>query len=174
MQSLLVYVQFISILGMLNVEWPSVLKGLFKGLSWLTHIAPKASQVMLHGNLSVCVYVCLSICLSICLPDKPGDDLYAGCSSGLPSAAPQQLFSPTLCRIHSDPDGNPILRSALLCSPLCKPPYVHSLAQGDSSLAKGKLKPNTEASQGVQLCSPGLLLSFPGASLPGPLLLLFH
>ena len=41
LQGLLTYTQLASILGMLNVQWPTVLQGLFKGFSWITHIAPK-------------------------------------------------------------------------------------------------------------------------------------
>lgn len=40
-QALLIYAQLMSILGMLEVKWPSILQGLFKAMSWLTHIAPK-------------------------------------------------------------------------------------------------------------------------------------
>ena len=56
MQGLLTYTQLASILGMLNVEWPSILQGLFKGFSWLTHIAPKVSKLHLaHGPLVMLV-----------------------------------------------------------------------------------------------------------------------
>ena len=41
LQGLLTYTQLASILGMLNVQWPTVLQGLFEGFSWVTHIAPK-------------------------------------------------------------------------------------------------------------------------------------
>lgn len=40
-QALLTYAQLMSILSMLEVKWPSVLQGLFKAVSWITHIAPK-------------------------------------------------------------------------------------------------------------------------------------
>ena len=40
-QALLTYAQLMSILSMLEVKWPSVLQGLFKAMSWITHIAPK-------------------------------------------------------------------------------------------------------------------------------------
>jgi len=45
LQGLLTYAQLASILGMLNVQWPSILQGLFKGFSWITHIAPKVSSM---------------------------------------------------------------------------------------------------------------------------------
>lgn len=42
-QGLLTYTQLAAILGMLNVQWPSILQGLLKGFSWLTHLAPKVA-----------------------------------------------------------------------------------------------------------------------------------
>ena len=36
---------------MLNVQWPTVLQGLFKGFYWITHIAPKVPHALL---LSCC------------------------------------------------------------------------------------------------------------------------
>ena len=40
-----------SILGMLDVKWPSILQGLFKAVSWITHIAPKVDT---HFALAAC------------------------------------------------------------------------------------------------------------------------
>ena len=40
-QAVLMYAQLMSILGMLEVKWPSILQGLFKAMSWITHIAPR-------------------------------------------------------------------------------------------------------------------------------------
>lgn len=45
-QGLLTYAQLAAILSMLDVEWPSILQGLFKGFSWLVHIAPKVTLLV--------------------------------------------------------------------------------------------------------------------------------
>lgn len=52
-QALLTYAQLMSILGMLDVKWPSILQGLFKAVSWITHIAPKVDT---HVALAACVF----------------------------------------------------------------------------------------------------------------------
>lgn len=46
-QAVLTYAQLMSILGMLEVKWPSILQGLFKAMSWITHIAPKVERLNL-------------------------------------------------------------------------------------------------------------------------------
>ncbi|KAL3153693.1 hypothetical protein ABBQ32_013292 [Trebouxia sp. C0010 RCD-2024] len=42
-EGLLTYLQLASILSLLDVQWPSILQNLFKGFSWLVHIAPKVT-----------------------------------------------------------------------------------------------------------------------------------
>ena len=42
-QALLTYVQLASLLSLLNIEWPSVLGGVFKAAAWMVHAAPQVS-----------------------------------------------------------------------------------------------------------------------------------
>jgi len=41
LQALMTYVQFASLLGLLDIQWPSVLGGLFKAASWIMQVSPQ-------------------------------------------------------------------------------------------------------------------------------------
>ncbi|KAL0038200.1 hypothetical protein WJX79_007783 [Trebouxia sp. C0005] len=70
-EGLLTYTQLASILGMLNVQWPSVLQGLFKGFSWITHIAPKVVALdclLQHHSTSSLPLSVLSTLVQLAIP----------------------------------------------------------------------------------------------------------
>lgn len=40
-QVVVIYIQLASLLGLLNIPWPSVMSGLFKAASWIMQVSPQ-------------------------------------------------------------------------------------------------------------------------------------
>ena len=40
-QVVVIYIQLASLLGLLNIPWPSVMSGLFKAASWIMQMSPQ-------------------------------------------------------------------------------------------------------------------------------------
>ncbi len=54
MQVLLTYVQLASLLGLLDIEWPSVMGGLFKAAAWISQVSPQVSLSWALCELFLC------------------------------------------------------------------------------------------------------------------------
>lgn len=98
-EALLVHVQLTSLLGLLDIRWPSILGGLSKAFAWITHINPQSAAfdcILPHSNHGVP----LSVARTLVHLAIPFIILAAFCTAWILAYACLQHYHPLLIRGH--------------------------------------------------------------------------